>query len=45
MFTQECFSDPNVQWLVAPVVGDASETALVKFFQPIEDIRETKKTY
>ena len=25
------------------VIGDASETALVKFFQPVEDIMETRK--
>jgi len=45
MFTQEALSNPNTQWLVAEVVGDASETALVKFFQPIEDIRTTKKSH
>lgn len=27
------------------VIGDASETALVKFFQPISDIRETRNRY
>ena len=32
-------------WLDRPVLGDASETALVKFFQPIEDILETRKKY
>ena len=28
-----------------PVSGDASETAIVKFFQPIEDINDTRKRY
>ena len=32
-------------WLDRPVLGDASETALVKFFQPIQDILETRKKY
>jgi sodium/potassium-transporting ATPase subunit alpha len=32
----------NTVWLDAPVKGDASETALVKFFQPIEDIELTR---
>lgn len=29
----------------APVMGDASETALVKFYQPIEDITKTRALY
>ena len=29
----------------APVIGDASETALVKFYQPIEDITSTRSLY
>lgn len=29
----------------APVIGDASETALVKFYQPIEDILKTRSNY
>ena len=29
----------------APVIGDASETALVKFYQPIEEITETRALY
>lgn len=29
-------------WLDTPVIGDASETALVKFFQPIEEIGVTR---
>ena len=32
-------------WLERPVVGDASETAIVKFFQPIEDIVITRNKY
>jgi sodium/potassium-transporting ATPase subunit alpha len=29
----------------APVMGDASETALVKFYQPIEEITKTRGLY
>lgn len=32
-------------WLEKPVSGDASETALVKFFQPINDILDTRSRY
>jgi sodium/potassium-transporting ATPase subunit alpha len=32
-------------WLERPVNGDASETAIVKFYQPIEDILETRKQW
>jgi sodium/potassium-transporting ATPase subunit alpha len=32
-------------WLEAKVNGDASETALMKFFQPIQDILETRKHF
>ena len=28
-----------------PVIGDASETALVKFYQPLEDVGVTRKLY
>jgi sodium/potassium-transporting ATPase subunit alpha len=35
----------ETEWLSAPVIGDASETALVKFFQPIEDIEETRRRF
>jgi sodium/potassium-transporting ATPase subunit alpha len=28
-----------------PVIGDASETALIKFVQPINDVRETREIY
>jgi sodium/potassium-transporting ATPase subunit alpha len=27
------------------VIGDASETALIKFYQPIEDINKTRSNY
>lgn len=30
---------------MCPVIGDASETALVKFFQPIEEIDITRDRY
>eukprot|EP01016_Furgasonia_blochmanni_P015567 TRINITY_DN1855_c0_g1_i6.p1 TRINITY_DN1855_c0_g1~~TRINITY_DN1855_c0_g1_i6.p1 ORF type:complete len:973 (-),score=185.06 TRINITY_DN1855_c0_g1_i6:1267-4185(-) len=32
-------------WLDRPTIGDASETALIKFFQPIEDIVEYREKY
>ncbi len=35
----------NTLWLFRPTIGDASETALIKFFQPIEDILETRKRH
>ena len=39
-------SDLNKKlWLERPVVGDASETAIIKFFQPIEDISVTKSKH
>ncbi len=28
-----------------PTIGDASESALIKFFQPIEDIKETRSRF
>jgi len=31
-------SAPGFKYMNASVIGDASETALVKFYQPIEDI-------
>jgi len=34
-----------MNWIERPVVGDASETAIVKFFQPIEDITATRARY
>lgn len=36
---------PGFKWSESPVLGDASETALVKFFQPIEDIEVTRNRY
>jgi sodium/potassium-transporting ATPase subunit alpha len=32
-------------WLDRPAIGDASETALIKFFQPIEDVRQFRGRY
>ena len=32
-------------WLEIPTLGDASESALIKFFQPIEDIKLTRSRY
>ena len=36
---------PGFKYAEAPVIGDASETALVKFYQPIEDILKTRSFY
>ena len=36
---------PGFKYTEAPVIGDASETALVKFYQPIEDILKTRALY
>lgn len=38
-------SKPDFKYGTAPVIGDASETALVKFYQPIEDITKTRELY
>jgi sodium/potassium-transporting ATPase subunit alpha len=35
----------NMPYYEKPVNGDASETAIVKFFQPIEDILDTRKRF
>lgn len=35
----------KIKWRDAKVKGDASETALVKFFQPIQDITKTRKEH
>ncbi len=32
-------------WLDMPTLGDASESALIKFFQAIEDIKETRDRF
>ncbi len=32
-------------WLDNPTIGDASESALIKFFQPIEDIKVTRERF
>mgnify|MGYP000848321779 CR=1 FL=1 len=35
----------NKLWLDRPTIGDASETALIKFFQPVQDIVKTREQY
>lgn len=35
----------DFKYTTASVIGDASETALVKFYQPIEDIMKTRSLY
>ena len=35
----------NELWLDKNTIGDASETALIKFFQPIEDIETTRSRF
>lgn len=37
--------DPAFKYATCTVMGDASETALVKFYQPIEDIMKTRSHY
>jgi sodium/potassium-transporting ATPase subunit alpha len=37
--------EQGFQYANAPVIGDASETALVKFYQPLEDILKTRSVY
>jgi sodium/potassium-transporting ATPase subunit alpha len=32
----------EVKYMTAPVIGDATESALIRFFQPIQDIGETR---
>jgi len=32
-------------WLDVPTIGDASESALIKFFQAVEDIVVTRERY
>lgn len=36
--SEEAKKEPGFKYAEAPVLGDASETALVKFYQPIEEI-------
>ena len=38
-------NDKDFKYMTAPVIGDASQTALVKFYQPIEDIMKTRSLY
>ncbi|KAL4494140.1 hypothetical protein ABPG72_016096 [Tetrahymena utriculariae] len=35
----------NINYLKCDVIGDATETGLVRFFQYIEDVEETRKKY
>ena len=35
----------NTQWLDRATIGDASESAIIKFFQPIQDIQATREQY
>lgn len=43
--SEEMLKDPAFKYANAPVMGDASQTALVKFYQPIEDIGKTRSHY
>ena len=43
--TDQMLRDPAFRYANASVIGDASETALVKFYQPIEDINGTRSLY
>ena len=43
--TDDMVRAPDFKYATAPVIGDASETALVKFYQPIEDILKTRALY
>jgi len=43
--TEEQVRAPGFKYANATVMGDASETALVKFYQPIEDIAKTRSLY
>jgi sodium/potassium-transporting ATPase subunit alpha len=35
----------KLPWLERPTTGDASETALIKFFQPIHDVAQTREMF
>lgn len=39
---QHTHQQDTMKYLNVPVIGDATETALIKFFQPIEDIAHTR---
>ena len=43
--TNDEVRSPDFKYSTASVIGDASETALVKFYQPIEDILKTRALY
>ena len=44
-FSDQDIASPDFKYKDAPVIGDASETALIKFYQPIEDITETRNKF
>jgi sodium/potassium-transporting ATPase subunit alpha len=43
--SEEMKASPAFRYADAPAIGDASETALIKFYQPIEDISLTRSHY
>lgn len=43
--SEEQIRAPGFRYVDASVIGDASETALVKFYQSIEDIQKTRSLY
>lgn len=44
-FTDVDVTSPDFKYKDTSVIGDASETALIKFYQPIEDITSTRNKY
>ena len=43
--SEQDITSPDFKYMNAPVIGDASETALVKFYQPIEDVITTRSQF
>lgn len=43
--SNEQINTPGFKYGTCPVIGDASETALIKFYQPIEEISVTRARY
>jgi sodium/potassium-transporting ATPase subunit alpha len=43
--TPDQIATPGFKYATCPVIGDASETALIKFYQPIEEITITRARY
>lgn len=35
----------TLPWAERPVLGDATETAIIRFFQPLQDIQQTRKQF